>query len=84
MTSPGFLDERFGQKQVLNAPRGTSGDFHEIDGAWQKHVIIALWILMAAAVVFAFALIRAESHGGLFGTPVDQTMQSGAFPANWS
>ena len=65
MTNRELLDEHgFGQQ-----------DSHEDEAKWQKHVIVALWIIFAVLGILAVIFVCAEGQG------VFQSSTGGGTPA---
>jgi hypothetical protein len=57
----------------------SSGEWRTESDAWQKHVVTALWLIIALVVVLAGALFWAEAHGMFDG----RTMPSPPVPTSW-
>ena len=52
---------------------------HQIRPEWQRHVVVALWIAVAALVVVAGALLWANGHG-YFNILSDRTAPLAPWP----
>ena len=52
------------------------------EAKWEKHVLVALWIVIVLLIAVASALVYAEAHG-LFDSSPDPTRSVPPWPAGW-
>lgn len=52
----------------------------ETEDKWQKHVIIALWLLFGLLIAVAGVFLWTSTRGSV-GSPIHQTIPS--WPVNW-
>ncbi len=52
----------------------------EIEAKWQKHVVIALWLLLGLVIAVAVVFVLTRSHGSV-GSSIRQPIPS--WPVSW-
>ncbi len=77
MASQSVLGKSAGRAQAMmsHSPGGRRG-------AWERHVIIILWISIAALMALIGALLYAQ-YQGLFAPSQDHTAPSASWPIGW-
>jgi len=77
MASQSALGKSAGRERAMmsHSPSGRGG-------AWERHVIIALWVSIAALMALVAALWYAQ-YQGLFAPSPDHTAPSASWPISW-